>query len=153
MKLLPPFVRVALVPGVLFWALIIAGATTENDALFWAAGAVAAVTIIVSLTLKIRASQVRNAAQTRIRGEGQPATAQVISLDTRGGSYNDNPYVDLELEVNVDGKPPYRASVTALISKLAIARIQPNCRIAVLVDRNDTSQVVVDAALTPYGRS
>ena len=138
-------------PGMLFWALLIAGLVTKNDALVGVAVVLAAVTVAAMLTLKIRASAAAKAEVRRIVLDGKPATARVVSIGTKGGSFNDHPYVDLELEVELDDRPPWRASVHALISQLAIPRIQPECRIAVHVDPDDPGKVVVDAALTPYG--
>jgi len=64
---------------------------------------------------------------------------------------NGHPKVDFELDVSVPGQEPYRVSLSALVSKLAIPRVQPGSEIAVRVDQNDRGEVLIDADLTPYG--
>jgi hypothetical protein len=146
-----PFLVLAFLPGTLFWVLLVAGIMTGNDTMVGVAIAIAAVTVVTVLTVKIRASSAERAERRRLWREGTPATARVVTLGGKGGSINDHPYVDLDLEVTVADKAPYRASVRALISQLAIPRIQPECRIAVRVDPQDPARLVVDSALTPYG--
>ena len=50
-----------------------------------------------------------------------------------------------------EGAAPYRVTTRALISMLAIPRIQPGTVIDVRVDRADRARVVVDEQLTAYG--
>jgi hypothetical protein len=53
--------------------------------------------------------------------------------------------------VAVPDREPYRLSTSAIVSKLAIPRVQPGCEIEVRVDRDDPENLVLDAALTPTG--
>jgi hypothetical protein len=141
----------AFVPGTLFWVLIVAGVMTKNDAMIGAGVVIAVVTVVTLVTLKVRSSSRERAERLRLWNEGTPGTAKVVTIGTDGGSFNDHPYVDLELDVTIDGKPPYRATTRALISQLAIPRIQPDCQIAVKIDPKDPQHILVDATLTPYG--
>jgi len=147
MKSLHPL---ALLPGTVFWGCVIAGFATGNDAFFGVAVVVAVLLISTLLFFKIRASATQRAERLRIWTEGAPTTARVISIGTGGGSLNDYPYVDFVLEL-AEGTPPHRVELNALVSQLAIPRIQPGCQIAVRVDPKDPAKVVIDAELTPYG--
>lgn len=145
------FNPLVLLPGMAFWALLISGIITGNNILITIAVVVGGLSVITLVTIAIKASSAAKAARRRLWQEGTPGTARIVSIGTNGGSFNDHPYVDLELDVTVGAKPAYRASVRALISQLAIPRIQPECQINVHVDPADPSKLVVDAALTPYG--
>lgn len=137
--------------GALFWGLVIAGSLTGNTGLIGAAVAMFLIVAVAVIARAVRAAGARRAEQRRIWMEGQPARASVVALSPTGGSFNDHPYVDLELEVQRDGGAPYRVTVQALVSLLAIPRVQPRCEIAVHVDRADRTRLVIDPALTPYG--
>lgn len=138
-------------PGTVMWGLFIAGAVTKNTVLIGVGVGVFALTAAVLITRKVKSSSSVRAERKRIWESGQEAKARVVSIGTRGGGINDHPMVDFELDVSVAGRAPYRASVSAIISKLAIPRIQPECELSVRVDPGDISKLVVDAALTPYG--
>jgi type II secretory pathway pseudopilin PulG len=110
-----------------------------------------AVTAVVLIAFKWKASDEANAELKRIWQEGQEAEARVLSIGTAVGGMNGHPMIDFQLEVTLEGKEPYRASMQAMISKLAIARIQPKSVISVRVDTADEHKMVVDESLTPYG--
>jgi len=83
--------------------------------------------------------------------KGIPGRANITKIGTTGGGINNDPYVDMDLEVSLDdGSPTYEAHITTLISLLAIPRIQPGCEIAVRVDPDDRHYILVDPELTPY---
>ena len=65
--------------------------------------------------------------------------------------WSPEPMVDFVLDVAADGGPPRRVSTSAVISQLAIPRVQPGCEIDVRIDPTDAETLVVDPALTPYG--
>lgn len=139
------------VPGTVFWALVIFGTTTKNNAALGVAVVLAVATGIVAITYKARASAAKANLKKQIWTDGRVGVAKILAIGTNGGEMNDNPLVKLDLEVEVDGVPTYLASTEALISKLAIPRIQPECKINVRVARENLQLIVVDQALTPYG--
>lgn len=150
---MPEGLRTALlfIPGTAFWVLFGLGLATGNDTLLVLATVLMVVTIVTVITMRVRAAGAEQAERRRIWREGQPARARVVALASGGASTNDDPWVDLDLEVRPTDAAPYRARVHALISRLAIPRIQPACELDVRVDRADPQRLVVDAALTPGG--
>jgi hypothetical protein len=148
---LTPARALLVIPGTLFWALVIAGATTGNEAMIGVAVAMGAVVALSVIILAVRRSAAARADRKRIWETGATATARVLAIGADGSSFNDHPNVDLQVEVTRDGASPYQATVRALISQLAIPRIQPGCTIAVRIDPNDAGNLLVDPALTPYG--
>jgi hypothetical protein len=148
---LPRYIAWAAIPGTLFWGLVIAGVLTEDSALIGAAVGLFAVTAIAVITLKVRASAAARADRRRVWTTGEPGRARVVSIRSPGGGINGHPRVDFELEVTRAHQAPYRTRLNALISELAVPRIQPGCEIEVRVDPDDRENVLIDEALTPYG--
>jgi hypothetical protein len=141
----------AIGPGMLIWPLFLAGILTKNETLIGAGVVLFLLTAILVITLKVRESNAERARARQIWTQGLAGRAKVVTISSKGGGINDHPLVDLELDVTVDGKPTYRATTKAIISQLAIPRIQPACEIAVRVDPQDPQGVVVDPALTMHG--
>ena len=110
--------------------------------------ALAGVALVVFIALKISDASAANAERQRIWKSGKPATARVIGIKEVGG--DDQPDVDLDLELRADGTPAMTVKVRSLIARLAIPRIQPGCEIQVKVDPADAKKVVIDPSLTPY---
>jgi hypothetical protein len=74
---------------------------------------------------------------------GLPARAVVLEIRETGVTVNDSPVVDFLLEVHIEGRPPYQAEAKALVSILAIPRIQPGAELAVLYDPKDPQRVAI----------
>lgn len=83
---------------------------------------------------------------SRIVKSGIPATARIISFRETNTRINDQPMVELGLEVTLPGKSPYQTKTRAVISYFQAAAFQPGNMLNVVVDREDPMQVVV-----PYG--
>jgi hypothetical protein len=139
------------VPGALMWGLIITGTVTGNTTFIGIGVGVFAVFAAILITRKVKQSGVARKDRLRVWREGEPATAKIISIGTNGGGINDHPRVQMQLEIRREGRAPYQTHTSAIISKLAIPRIQPDCEIQIRIDPNDSTNVLVDAALTPYG--
>ena len=84
---------------------------------------------------------------SQIRAKGSPAKAVVLKIWETGTRVNHSPVVGFELEVRADGLPPWRAKTKALVSILAIPRIQPGMEIDVFYDPGDPRRVAIDLAL------
>ena len=136
------------IAGTLFWVLVLMGGFMQNNYLIGSAMVLFFVSTVSVITLKLRAHSAQKAEQLRLWSQGTPGRAKVITISTNGGSINDNPYVDFELEITIPGQESYQASITALVSKLAIPRIQPDCQINVRVDPNNKMHLVIDPSLT-----
>jgi hypothetical protein len=78
-----------------------------------------------------------------LMANGLVGQATITELDHTGSSVNGNPQVRIALEVTMDGGPPYAASVTQVISRLAVANFAPGATVPVRVDPDDPEQLIV----------
>jgi hypothetical protein len=74
---------------------------------------------------------------------GQPGTATISAIRDTGTTINDNPVVDLDLQVTVGGSAPYVVTHRQMISRLAIPSFQPGATVPVHVDPADPSSLTV----------
>lgn len=79
----------------------------------------------------------------QIRANGSPAKATVVAIWETGTRVNNNPVVGFDLEVHAEGRPAWRAKTKALVSILAIPRIQPGAVLDVFYDPADPSRVAI----------
>ena len=70
----------------------------------------------------------------RLMASGRQGTATVTALRDTGVTINDNPQVELDLDVSVGGMPVYPVTHRQVISRLAIAGFQPGATLPVRVD-------------------
>ena len=70
----------------------------------------------------------------RLMASGRQGTATVTALRDTGVTINDNPQVELDLDVAVEGMPVYPVTHRQVISRLAIAGFQPGATLPVRVD-------------------
>jgi hypothetical protein len=114
-----------------------------------AAFAIFVVFLGLGVALVHRRSRRNKAARQRIRTLGIRGDAKVLRLRDTGGSVNDNPKVEVELEITLDdhgsyrAPPRYRTTQRLYISTLAIPRVQPGCVVEVLVDPRDHDRLVL----------
>lgn len=83
----------------------------------------------------------------RILRTGRPATAVVkrIGESSQGGviTVNDQPYLNLVLEVDDGVRTPYEVSFDTIIPRYAVPQFQPGAVIPVKVDPNDPEKVAI----------
>jgi hypothetical protein len=139
-----------LVPGTVFWVLVIIGVATGAAGVWIAAAVLGLLTVLGFLVASAMKPTTGRRTGRRVWADGIPATARVVKA-LANGNMNNHPYVEMTLDVTVPGHPPRTVEVRQLISQLMVGRIEPGDEIAVKVDRNDPTIVVVDEALTPYG--
>jgi hypothetical protein len=140
-----------MIPGTLMWVLIIAGTSTGRPTLIGIGVALFLISAVVMLSHKAKASAAQRAERRRLWTTGKVGEARVVSIEARGGGYNGHPGVDFTLEVTLPGKEPYRTSIRAVVSKLAVPRIQPGCVLGIRVDPDNRDNLVIDETLTPSG--
>jgi len=78
---------------------------------------------------------------------GRKAEAVVLAIDESSlgtATVNEQPYVNLKLEIHDPARKPYVVSMESIIPRLSIPSFQPGCRISVLIDPNDPDKVVID---------
>lgn len=80
---------------------------------------------------------------SKIRSTGSPAKATVVAIWETGTRVNHNPVVGFDVEVHAEGRPAWRAKTKALVSILAIPRIQPGAVLDVFYDPADPSRVAI----------
>jgi len=87
-------------------------------------------------------------AQSILAG-GRPATATLLAIDesSRGGTItiNDQPFLNLRLQVNDGERPPYEISFDTIIPRTAVPQFQPGATFPVKVDAADPNLVVFDS--------
>jgi hypothetical protein len=79
-----------------------------------------------------------------VRASGLPATATVVAIWDTGTRVNDDPVVGFRLAVEAPGRDGWEAATRALVSILAIPRIQPGAVLAVRYDPADPQRVAIE---------
>ena len=98
--------------------------------------------LLMGALLLIGSMIIRNLANQSILANGQAATAKIVQLSDTGESINDNPVINLQLEVYPSGQPSFRAEARQTISRLQIPQVQPGNMVYVRYDP-DSLQVVL----------
>ena len=79
----------------------------------------------------------------RLMAAGRQGSATVTALRDTGVTINDNPQVELDLDVAVEGMPVYPVTHRQVISRLAIAGFQPGATVPVRVDPQDPRTLII----------
>ena len=79
----------------------------------------------------------------RLMTTGRQGTATVTALRDTGVTINDNPQVELDLDVAVQGMPVYPVTHRQVISRLAIAGFQPGATLPVRVDPQQPRSLII----------
>jgi hypothetical protein len=69
-----------------------------------------------------------------LKATGQQGEATVLQLEDTGTRINDNPRVNLLLEVRIPGYPPYQVRKTVTIPIIRASQIQVGSVVTVLAD-------------------
>jgi hypothetical protein len=80
----------------------------------------------------------------KIRAVGVAAPATVVQIWDTGVTVNDDPVVGFLLDVKPEGQAPFQAKTKALVSRLAVPRVQPGAQLKVVYDPKDTTRVALD---------
>lgn len=75
--------------------------------------------------------------------EGMPARATVLKAWQTGVIVNHNPQIGLHLKIYPSQGPPYEVETKAIVNQLHLAQLQIGNQIAVKIDPQDQSQVVL----------
>ena len=89
-------------------------------------------------------SRARAAAAKRVITTGIPAVATITGLTQTGLFVNENPQVELQLQVQVPGRPPYPATRKDIVPLILLGRLNIGQPLAVKVDPANPGDVVVD---------
>lgn len=74
---------------------------------------------------------------------GIVGTATIDAVNDTGVTVNENPQVEFTLDVTVPGKEPYKATLTQVVSRLAIAGFQPGATVPVHVSPDDPQVLMI----------
>lgn len=79
----------------------------------------------------------------RLNAAGQDGTATITAVRDTGMTVNDNPSIEMDLQVQVAGGAPYPVTHQQVVSRLAIGNFQPGASVAVKVDPADPQSIIV----------
>ncbi len=85
----------------------------------------------------------RHRQEERIRLTGAPAVARVIGLEDTGNRFNATPEIIIRLEVRAEGRPPWQASVTRILSIAEFQAYAPGREISVRYDPARPERVAI----------
>ncbi|MGZ4400412.1 MAG: hypothetical protein ACXVYM_06035 [Gaiellaceae bacterium] len=74
---------------------------------------------------------------------GLVGQAMITALADTGVTVNENPQVRLSLTVTIPGREPYEATLTQIVSRLAIASFQPGSVVPVRVSPDDPQLLMI----------
>ena len=74
---------------------------------------------------------------------GQDGTATITAVRDTGMTVNDNPSIEMDLQVQVAGGAPYPVTHQQVVSRLAIGNFQPGASITVKVDPANPQSLIV----------
>jgi hypothetical protein len=80
----------------------------------------------------------------RLRRVGLSGTARVLRATEAGTSAAGEPVVDVELAVQVEGRPPYEVRQRAAVPRRRLGRMHAGRSVPVLVDPQDPQRLVVE---------
>ena len=87
--------------------------------------------------------QEQNATGQRLMATGRQGTATVTAIRDTGLTVNENPQVELDLQVSVDGSPAYAVTHRQVVSRVAIPAFQPGATVPVRVDPADPHTLLI----------
>jgi hypothetical protein len=79
----------------------------------------------------------------QLMATGRVGMAQIKAIRDTGVTMNENPQVEFDLEVTVEGMAPYPVTHRQLISRLVVANFQPGASVPVRVDPNDPQTLMI----------
>ena len=104
-------------------------------------------TIVGSLILRM------GRARQQLLTTGLVGQAEIVSASQTSMYVNDQPVVQMQLNVTVSGRSPYLVSHREVVPLLAIAMIQPGRSLPVAVDPADANKLAIDWAGVTAGRA
>src|SRR3954447_16250284 len=79
----------------------------------------------------------------QLNSAGQDGTATITAVRDTGTTVNDNPSIEMDLQVKVGNAPPYPVTHQQVVSRLAVENFRPGARVAVKVDPADPETILV----------
>lgn len=79
-----------------------------------------------------------------LRANGESAQATILDVRRTGISINDDPLVEILLQIKPNNRPEYQAKTKTLISVFKIFQVQVGAIIPVKIDPHNPQQVALD---------
>jgi hypothetical protein len=74
---------------------------------------------------------------------GRSGTATITALRRTGTFVNENPEIEMDLQVSVDGMAPYPATCRQVFATLAAPRYHPGATVPVKVDPSEPTSLIL----------
>jgi hypothetical protein len=78
-----------------------------------------------------------------LMGSGIVGQARIDQISDTGATVNDNPQVQFNLTVTIPGRDPYPATLTQVVSRIAIGSFQPGATVPVRVSPDDPQTLMI----------
>ena len=78
-----------------------------------------------------------------LMSSGIVGQARIDNVSDTGATINDNPRVQFNLTVTVPGREPYPATLTQVVSRIAIGSFQPGASVPVRVSPDDPQSLII----------
>ena len=78
-----------------------------------------------------------------LMASGLVGQAKIDAINDTGVTVNDNPQVEFVLDVTLPDREPYKASLTQVVSRLAVAGFQPGATVPVRVSPDDPQVLMI----------
>lgn len=105
-----------------------------------------AVVAVVIAVVIVMSGQFGAEDDARLRKDGVAGAGRVLSATQTGSWVNNNPVVELQLEVRSPDASGYQVTLRSMIPQVNLAAIQPGAVLKVKIDRKDPGRVVLDEA-------
>ena len=83
--------------------------------------------------------------RAQILDNGIAAPGTIIKVEDTGQRYNDQPQVNVWVQVEPDKEEPYEAMTKMVISPVYIPQFQPGKRVHVRYDAEDRTKIAIEA--------
>lgn len=81
--------------------------------------------------------------EEHLSANGRAGTATITALRQTGTFINDDPEVEMDLEVTVEGMAPYPTTHRQVIATIAAPQFQPGATVTVKVDPAEPTSLIV----------
>lgn len=75
---------------------------------------------------------------------GEAAQAKILKMWDTGATLNDNPQVEILLEVHAVNRSPYQVETKCFLSRVKIPQVQTGAIVNVKIDRQDAAKVALE---------
>ncbi|MCB9456426.1 MAG: hypothetical protein H6671_10615 [Anaerolineaceae bacterium] len=109
-----------------------------------------AITVIITVVVLFFVFRIMRNVSNMTRGNmqllmtGESAQATVVSLNDAGMLVNNNPMVNLILNVEPSNRPAYQAAVRTMVPMIKLAQVQPGMKVAVRIDPTNPANVALE---------